>query len=75
MHLTPPDLATRLQHINFLSPAEAIEPLHQLLEETIALAEQELPDLDLSGAWRAIGRRRTAVLPDGLIKPKDRDEI
>jgi hypothetical protein len=66
MSLTPPDLAARLQHINLVSPAEAIEPLHQLLEETIALAERELPDLDLSGAWRAIGRRRMAVFPESF---------
>ncbi len=63
MTLTPPDLATRLQQINFVTPVAAIQPLHQLLEETIALAEQELPDLDFSGARRAIGRRRTAVYP------------
>ncbi|HRQ38393.1 MAG TPA: DUF4037 domain-containing protein [Chloroflexota bacterium] len=63
MSLTPPDLAARLQNINFVTPTAAIEPLHQLLEETIALAEQELPDLDFSGARRAIGRRRTAVYP------------
>lgn len=66
MSLTPPDLAARLQQINFVMPAAAIEPLHQLIEETITLAEQELPDLDFSGARRAIGRRRTAVYPDSF---------
>ncbi len=75
MVLTPPDLATRLQYISFVTPAAAIEPLHQLIEETIALAEQELPDLDFSGARRAIGRRRTAVLPHEIITLKEQHEV
>jgi len=66
MSLAPSELATRLQQINHCTPPAAIAPLHQLLEETIALAEQELPDMDWSGAKRGISRRRTAVLPDSF---------
>ncbi len=46
--------------------ARQIAPLHQLLEETITLAAQALPDIDFTGARKGIDRRRTAVLPDSL---------
>jgi hypothetical protein len=61
MTLAPPKLATRLQHINHSPPAEAISPLHHLLQETVALAEQELPEMNFAEARRAIERKRTAV--------------
>lgn len=67
MHIAPPKLALRLHHINHVTPAEAIEPLHHLLQETIDLAEQELPEMDFADARRAIERKRTAVFPDTPI--------
>lgn len=63
MALAPSDLAARLAAVNQGPPDQAIEPMHRLLEETIALAEQALPAIDFAGAREAIMRQRPAVYP------------
>lgn len=58
MTIKPPNLGQRLDAIWQMEPATAVSSLHAILEETINLAEQHLPDLDMARARQAIRRQR-----------------
>jgi hypothetical protein len=58
MVIKPPDLARRLGEIWRMEAETAVTTLHAILEETLNLAEQHLPGLDMSRARQAIRRRR-----------------
>jgi hypothetical protein len=63
LKLAPPNLAERLENL-FHSDVEtgAVE-LEKLVAETVALVEQEMPDLDTTAAKRRLGWRQPAWQP------------
>jgi Domain of unknown function (DUF4037) len=50
--LKPPDLSARLQQVFRTEPRMGAAQMQQLVEETFDLAEQQMPDIDLTGARR-----------------------
>ena len=58
MVIKPLDLTRRLEEIWRVEPATAVATLHAILEETLDLAEQQLPGLDMARARQAIRRQR-----------------
>lgn len=60
MRIAPPDLATRLTQALHAEPPAAIALLRAVIEETFALVERHLPDVDTAEA-----RRRYTQAPRG----------
>jgi hypothetical protein len=58
LKIAPPDLNLRLRQILHAEPRAAVDQLHQLIEETFALIERHLPDLDTSAARVVFDERR-----------------
>jgi hypothetical protein len=56
--VAPPDLANRLRRVFRAPPAEGMETLQRLCEETLDLVERELPDVDVAPYWRRLRNRR-----------------
>lgn len=52
MKIKPAGLAERLDRVANASPADAAEELRKLVEETKAIAREEMPDIDADVAWR-----------------------
>jgi hypothetical protein len=68
----PAHLAERLQQVFLVSPAEGITILHELLQDTIALAASHLPHLDFSRSTEAIRWQRQPIteappIPDEIV--------
>jgi hypothetical protein len=58
MRVKPPRLADRLEALFEEAPAKAAESLETLVREVVALVEHGMPEIDVSRAKRALGRRR-----------------
>lgn len=52
MTITPPNLLFRLQQIFRTPPETAINSLNELIEETFALVEKHMPEVDITEAWQ-----------------------
>lgn len=61
MPIAPPDVAMRLKKVLLAEPLDAIATLRAVIEETLALVERHMPDVDTTEA-----RRRFAQAPRGL---------
>lgn len=66
MFFKPANLAERLKQVFLLPPAEGIAELQKLLEETIALVETNMPEIDVSRSYEAIHWQR---LPLAIATP------
>lgn len=62
--IAPPELASRLDGLFALPPAEALPALEALVAETVALVEAHLPVVDTSAAKRRIGWRKAGWSAD-----------
>jgi len=58
MTIAPPELADRLERLFELESEEAARELERLVDETQALVQAELPDLELPRLRRPLGARR-----------------
>jgi hypothetical protein len=58
MFFKPAKLAARLKQVFLVDPPEGIALLHNLLEETIALVETNMPGIDVSRSYEAIRWQR-----------------
>jgi hypothetical protein len=58
MFFKPAKLAARLKQVFLVDPPEGIALLHNLLEETIALVETNMPGVDVSRSYEAIRWQR-----------------
>ncbi len=61
MTLKPANLAERLKQVFLIQPAEGIVVLHELLEETIALVQENMPAVDVSRSYEAIRWQRQPI--------------
>jgi hypothetical protein len=59
--VTPPELAARLRRMFAAEPRAAVAIASQLIEETFALIEQHMPDLDIATARSAFELQRVIV--------------
>jgi hypothetical protein len=50
MPIAPPDLARRLKGLLRAEPRAAVHELDTLIEETLALVEARMPQVDVDGA-------------------------
>jgi hypothetical protein len=66
MRVAPPDLANRIDHLFTAESAEAAAELERLVQETMELVEQQMPDVDTSRARKRLGWRQPAWHPDAL---------
>jgi hypothetical protein len=64
MHIRPPHLAVRLKQALQAEPLVAVVLLRAVIEETFALVERHMPEVDTAEA-----RRRFAQAPRGLAYP------
>lgn len=51
LRIAPPNLAARLKAAFRLEPLEGVRELHSLIEDTIRLVEQHMPEVDTSAIW------------------------
>jgi hypothetical protein len=58
LKVAPPELNARLRQVLRAEPRAAVDLLHSLIEETFALVERHLPDLDTSAARAVFDERR-----------------
>ena len=58
--VAPPDLPARLAGVLRAEPAAAVAEAHRLIEETLALVEASLPDLDTAPVRARVAQARTA---------------
>ncbi|HYP39375.1 MAG TPA: hypothetical protein VEX13_03365 [Chloroflexia bacterium] len=49
--IAPPGLAARLRNAFLLGPEEGVRELHSLIEDTVRLVEQHMPEVDTSKVW------------------------
>lgn len=54
MALAPVDLTVRLKHVFRLAPRSGLRLLKDLVEETLRLVEQHMPEVDVTGAREAL---------------------
>ncbi|NJN18705.1 MAG: hypothetical protein HC822_21840 [Oscillochloris sp.] len=55
--IAPPNLPSRIEALFTLPPVRAAAALEQLIDETLHLVEQHMPQIDISAARRRIGWR------------------
>jgi hypothetical protein len=58
MRVAPPDLAERLEGLFAAEPRAAMGALEQLVAETVAIVEAEMPEVDTSAVRKVLGARR-----------------
>jgi predicted nucleotidyltransferase len=68
MRVAPPDLARRLRQALCAAPVAAAEQMLALIEETFALVERELPEIDTGAARAEFGLRRVTAGRPGLAQ-------
>jgi hypothetical protein len=56
--LAPPDLAARLSNVSRAEPATGVAELRRLIEDTFALVEKHMPEVDTSGPRARFERSR-----------------
>lgn len=61
LRLKPPRLAERMTYALCAHSREGVREMHRVIEETYALVEQHMPEVDLSGAKRDARYRRKPV--------------
>ncbi len=61
MRLAPPNFATRLREVYRAEPTTGVRQLQSLLDETLALIERGMPEVDLGEARRWIDERRAGA--------------
>jgi hypothetical protein len=66
MRIAPPDVAARLKQALSAEPLVAIAMLHALIEETFALVERHMPEIETTEA-----RRRFTQAPRGLTQSNE----
>lgn len=63
--MAPPDLVDRLEHALVARMPEAAQEMERLVDETLAIVERELPEVDVAAARARIGRRIQPWSPPG----------
>jgi hypothetical protein len=60
MHFAPHNLANRLDVVLYAEPATAIPQLRELVQETVALVEQYMPQIDTTSARKSLDFQQQA---------------
>lgn len=63
MHIAPPHLATRIEMLFHSQEASAVQEVEKLVQETLELVAQHMPEVDIEAQNKRIGWRQTAWEP------------
>jgi hypothetical protein len=71
--IAPTDLSSRLKRVFQIQPRAGVDELHQLIEETFALVESHMPEVDTTRfgmsalQWFRLRRKTYEKAPQGLL--------
>ncbi len=65
--IAPLDLAQRIERLFYARPERALPELEQLVDETLTLVEQHMPQIDTQPGRRRIGWRRPPWRPEDFL--------
>ena len=66
MHIAPKNLCARLEDIFCQEPTAAVNPMKELIAETIALVEQQMPEVKTSNVQRSLNRQPRTWEPKAI---------
>ena len=67
LKLAPVDFAARLETLFHIDPVDAAQQTEALVQETVVLVEQHMPQIDTSAVRRTLGRRHQPWEPNSVV--------